>query len=79
VTLIDTGEATQTGGRLRRVRQHVECETFCFTYGDGIADVDIAASIRTHSGFGQPMDTLRDETRLEELWQTGAAPWKVWT
>jgi len=161
VTLIDTGETTQTGGRLRRVSQHVDGETFCFTYGDGIADVDIAASIRfhreqgriatltavqpagrfgaidiedrrikrfeekpqgdgswinggffvlepealkliagdgtvwerepleqlaldgqlsafTHSGFWQPMDTLRDKTRLEELWQSGAAPWKVW-
>jgi glucose-1-phosphate cytidylyltransferase len=161
VTLVDTGEHTQTGGRLRRVRHFVEDETFCFTYGDGLADVDIGASIRfhreqkrlatltavqpagrfgaldiedkritrfeekpqgdgswinggffvlepqalalieddstvwergpmerlaqdgqlsafTHRGFWQPMDTLRDKTRLEELWQSGQAPWKVW-
>jgi glucose-1-phosphate cytidylyltransferase len=31
-----------------------------------------------HKGFWQPMDTLRDKTRLEELWSTGEAPWKVW-
>jgi glucose-1-phosphate cytidylyltransferase len=161
VTLVDTGERTQTGGRLRRVRDYLDDGTFCFTYGDGLADVDIAASIRfhreqgrlatltavqpagrfgaldiegqritrfeekpqgdgswinggffvlepevlsliegdatawesepmerlardgqlsafTHRGFWQPMDTLRDRTRLEELWQSGHAPWKVW-
>ena len=161
VTLVDTGEHTQTGGRLRRVRHHVEDETFCFTYGDGVGDVDIGASIKfhreqgrlatltavqpagrfgaldiedkritrfeekpqgdgswinggffvmepqalklidddstiwerepmerlaqdgqlsafTHRGFWQPMDTLRDKVRLEELWQSGKAPWKVW-
>jgi glucose-1-phosphate cytidylyltransferase len=48
VTLVDTGDDTATGGRLRRVRQHVEGETFCFTYGDGLADVDIAALIEFH-------------------------------
>ncbi|MGZ5236673.1 MAG: glucose-1-phosphate cytidylyltransferase [Caldimonas sp.] len=161
VTLVDTGERTQTGGRLRRVRDYLDDGTFCFTYGDGLADVDIGASIAfhreqkrlatltavqpagrfgaidivdkritrfeekpqgdgswinggffvlepevlehieddatvwerepmeqlakdgqlsafTHRGFWQPMDTLRDKMRLEELWQSGAAPWKVW-
>ena len=48
VTLVDTGDDTATGGRLRRVRQHVDSETFCFTYGDGLADVDIAALIDFH-------------------------------
>jgi glucose-1-phosphate cytidylyltransferase len=48
VTLVDTGDDTATGGRLRRVRQHVEGETFCFTYGDGLADVDISALIEFH-------------------------------
>jgi glucose-1-phosphate cytidylyltransferase len=48
VTLVDTGDDTATGGRLRRVRQHVDNETFCFTYGDGLADVDIAALIAFH-------------------------------
>jgi glucose-1-phosphate cytidylyltransferase len=162
VTLVDTGDDTGTGGRLRRVRQHVGNETFCFTYGDGVSDVDIAAlvdfhraqktqatltavqppgrfgvididreKIRTftekpagdgswinggffvlepqvfdllegddtawegepletlaragqlsaykHSGFWQAMDTMRDKTFLEGLWQSGRAPWKVWS
>jgi glucose-1-phosphate cytidylyltransferase len=48
VTLVDTGDDTATGGRLLRVRQHVDDETFCFTYGDGLADVDIAALIAFH-------------------------------
>jgi glucose-1-phosphate cytidylyltransferase len=48
VTLVDTGDDTATGGRLRRVRQHVDGETFCFTYGDGLADVDIGALIEFH-------------------------------
>ena len=161
VTLVDTGDETATGGRLRRVRPHVDGETFCFTYGDGVSDVDITAllafhraqntratltavqppgrfgaidvdgaRIRTfsekpagdrawinggffvlepevfdlldgddtvwereplealartgqlsafrHSGFWQAMDTMRDKTLLEKLWESGAAPWKVW-
>jgi glucose-1-phosphate cytidylyltransferase len=48
VTLVDTGDLTATGGRLRRVRQYVDGGTFCFTYGDGLADVDIAALIEFH-------------------------------
>jgi glucose-1-phosphate cytidylyltransferase len=162
VTLIDTGDETMTGGRLKRVANYLkEDEAFCFTYGDGVADVDITASIEFHkshgklatltaayppgrfgaldiknnqvlnfkekpkgdggvinagffvlspkvidliendkttweqyplmnlaengelmafhhSGFWQPMDTLRDKIHLEELWQTGQAPWKTW-
>lgn len=161
VTLVDTGPATQTGGRLRRVSDYVGDETFCMTYGDGLADVDIAALIEyhraqgrlatltavrppgrfgvvrlagplvshvqekprgdggwinggffvlsprvlellenddtvwegsplerlaekqqlsayTHDGFWHPMDTLRDKRYLEELWNSGRAPWKVW-
>ncbi|MGO4382400.1 glucose-1-phosphate cytidylyltransferase [Pseudoduganella sp. RAF19] len=162
VTLVDTGDNSMTGGRLRRVRQYVQNdEAFCFTYGDGVADVDISASIQFHKdhgalgtmtavqppgrfgaidmdgqritafkekpqgdgnwinggyfvlspkvidyidddssiwekepmeqlaregqmnaylhrGFWQPMDTLRDKVLLEELWQEGKAPWKVW-
>ena len=162
VTLIDTGESTMTGGRLKRVRDYIGDDDFCFTYGDGVGDVDIASLISfhkkegrlatltatqppgrfgsinlegrrvdsfqekpqgdgawinggffvlnpkvidyiegdhtvweqgpmeylakecelsawLHSGFWQPMDTLRDRTHLEELWQRGKAPWKVWT
>ena len=162
VTLVDTGDDTMTGGRLKRVADYVAAESaFCFTYGDGVSDVDIAASIAfhrqhgklatvtavqppgrygalqmagsavhrfmekphgdgglinggffvlsprcleriegdatsweaeplsglaaqgelmafEHSGFWQPMDTLREKNLLEELWQSGAAPWKRW-
>lgn len=162
VTLVDTGDDTLTGGRLKRVADYVENEeTFCFTYGDGIADVDISAQLAfhrahgklatvtavqppgrygalvrrgsavlgfqekppgdgawinggffvlspavlefiegdktswesgpleaiahqgqleayEHSGFWQPMDTLRDKTHLELLWESGNAPWKCW-
>ncbi|MBS0617801.1 MAG: glucose-1-phosphate cytidylyltransferase [Spirochaetes bacterium] len=161
ITLVDTGENTLTGGRLRRVREHIGNETFCFTYGDGVTDVNITDLITMHRahgklatvtaiqlpgrygalgieggcvtsfqekpagdgswinggffvlqpevidliggdktsweedplvklaslgqlhafqhrGFWQAMDTLRDKNRLEELWQSGKAPWKVW-
>jgi glucose-1-phosphate cytidylyltransferase len=161
VTLVDTGDKTQTGGRLKRVRQYVGDEHFCLTYGDGLSNVDINASITfhraqgrlatvtavtppgrfgvltvaerqitgftekppgdgarvnggffvlspavfdliasddtvwereplerlaaqgqlsafLHEGFWQPMDHLRDKLLLEDLWQSGAAPWKVW-
>lgn len=162
VTLVDTGESTMTGGRLKRVRQYLGDEDFCFTYGDGVGDVNISELIEfhcsqkrlatltgvqppgrfgalnlngtrvanfeekphgdggwinggffilsphvidyiehdatvwerdpmerlaregqlsayLHHGFWQPMDTLRDKQHLEELWQSGSAPWKVWT
>lgn len=162
VTLVDTGEHTLTGGRLRRVRRYLDDQDFCFTYGDGVSDVDITAlvafhrargrlatltavqppgrygalqlqlervsgfqekpqgdggwinggffvlspkvidyivgdatswedgpleklardeqlSAYLHHGFWQPMDTLRDKFRLEELWASGKAPWKSWT
>lgn len=161
VTLIDTGEGANTGGRLKRVREYAGDEDFCFTYGDGVGDVDITALIQfhreqnvlatltatqppgrfgsielernkiakfiekpqgdnawvnggffvlspkvfdyiagdatawegeplerlaregqlaafRHQGFWKPMDTLRDKNRLEDLWKTGKAPWKVW-
>lgn len=49
VTLVDTGEDTQTGGRIKRIRRWVEQdEEFCLTYGDGLADIDIDALIRCH-------------------------------
>ena len=162
ITLVDTGETTMTGGRLRRVSNFVKGESFCFTYGDGLADVDITALISHHikhgrlgtvtavqppgrfgvlelgedsavsgfqekpkgdggwinggffvlepevieridgdntiweqeplrslaadgqltayhhTGFWQPMDTLRDRIHLEKLWSEANAPWKVW-
>ena len=162
VTLVDTGENSMTGGRLRRVADYLKNEeAFCFTYGDGLCDVDISATIRFHkshgreatvtavrpparfgalklegdtvegfvekpageggfinggffvlnpkcidriaddstsweaeplsglandgqlkaffhTGFWQPMDTLRDKVHLETLWSSGNPPWKTW-
>ncbi|MGB2831455.1 MAG: glucose-1-phosphate cytidylyltransferase [Methylotenera sp.] len=162
VTLVDTGEDTLTGGRLKRVSDYVKNEeAFCFTYGDGVANINIAQLVEfhiahgklatvtavqppgrygaldinnhavsgfiekpkgdggwinggffvlspkcldyidsdksswegdplvniakaqqlmafEHAGFWQPMDTLRDKNHLEDLWDSGKAPWKVW-
>lgn len=162
VTLVDTGEDTMTGGRLRRVKEYLKDEeAFCFTYGDGVGNIDIKNSIEfhknhgklatltatfppgrfgainivnnkvinfkekpkgdgamvnggffilspkvldmlendlttweeepltnlaekgelmafKHEGFWLPMDTLRDKQKLQELWETGSAPWKLW-
>ena len=53
VTLLDTGEGTLTGGRLKRVRAHLGNETFCVTYGDGVTDLDIGALVRFHLAHGR--------------------------
>ncbi|MFP3551105.1 glucose-1-phosphate cytidylyltransferase [Paraburkholderia sp. SIMBA_049] len=53
VTLVDTGEVTMTGGRLKRVRDYVQDGDFCFTYGDGIADIDITQEIAFHQQHGK--------------------------
>jgi len=161
VTLIDTGKDTMTGGRLKRAQKYIDDKTFCFTYGDGVSDVNIyelidyhqkhdkvatvtaiqppgrygsleindgfvarfqekplgdgawvnggffvlnsevfnfisddsiiweqepleklalsgELKVYQHHGFWQAMDTLRDKVRLEELWNSNNAPWKVW-
>lgn len=163
VTLIDTGETTMTGGRLKRIKKYIKNEdNFCFTYGDGVGDIDITKLIKfhkkhakeatvtatrppgrygilklgqndmvlnfkekvdgdgswinggffvlkpsvidlikndsvswesepltnlakknqlvafKHEGFWQPMDTLRDKIMLNEIWNKGHAPWKMW-
>jgi glucose-1-phosphate cytidylyltransferase len=161
VTLVDTGEATQTGGRLKRISEYID-DDFCMTYGDGVGSVNITELIAFHRqhrklatmtatqppgrfgalrieehavtsflekptgdggwinggffvlspktleliegdetiwerkpletlaqagqlqayfhpGFWQPMDTLRDKNHLEDLWQSGKAPWKAWS
>ena len=162
VTLVDTGDDTMTGGRLKRVGPYLQGEeVFCFTYGDGVSDIDITAELAfhrahrklatvaavqppgrygglqlsaaqvtgfiekprgdggringgffvlspkcldfidgdaisweaqpmrvltergelmafEHDGFWQPMDTLRDKNHLEELWNSGTAPWITW-
>lgn len=53
VTVIDTGQDTMTGGRLRRVREHIGDETFCFTYGDGVSNLDIRDLIAFHQKEGR--------------------------
>jgi glucose-1-phosphate cytidylyltransferase len=54
VTLVDTGDDTQTGGRLKRIAPYIQDdEAFCFTYGDGVADVDITAEIAFHKQHGK--------------------------
>jgi glucose-1-phosphate cytidylyltransferase len=161
VTLIDTGAETMTGGRLKRVLPYVKGEEFCFTYGDGVADLDLSAlldfhresgrlatvtavqpsgrfgaldiegdAIRRyeekpkgdggwinggffvlspdvgryidgddtvweqqplqrlaeedqlaayrHRGFWHAVDTVRDKRHLQELWDSGSPPWKLW-
>jgi glucose-1-phosphate cytidylyltransferase len=163
VTLVDTGEKTMTGGRIKRVRRYIGDETFCLTYGDGVTDLDIRKLVSfhleqnalvtltavqppgrfgafkldgdqakifsfrekpkgdgawinggffvmepqaidyiegdstvwerepmeklakdgklaayRHFGYWQNMDSLRDKNVLEELWQGGNPPWKIW-
>ncbi len=163
VTLVDTGDRTMTGGRLKRIRDHLDDGSFCLTYGDGVTNVDIGKLVQfhrsqktaatltavqppgrfgaftmetgqskilhfrekpdgdgawinggffvlepsvleyieddstvweaepmnrlahdgelsawRHDGFWHPMDTLRDKNYLEQLWESGKAPWKVW-
>lgn len=57
VTVVDTGDLTNTGGRLKRVRDYVADDTFCFTYGDGVADIDISRLLEHHRSNGR-MATL---------------------
>lgn len=52
VTIINTGESTMTGGRIKRIRDYVGNESFCCTYGDGVSDIDITALIAFHKGSG---------------------------
>jgi len=53
VTVVDTGEETMTGGRLKRVANYLGDEDFCFTYGDGVSDINIKASIEFHKSHGK--------------------------
>ena len=53
VTLVDTGEDTMTGGRLKRVKHYIGDEDFCFTYGDGLSDVNITETIKFHKDHGK--------------------------
>jgi len=53
VTLVDTGEETLTGGRLQRIRDYIDNKPFCFTYGDGVASIDISALVAFHRAEGR--------------------------
>ena len=53
VTVVDTGQDTMTGGRLKRVARFIEDETFCFTYGDGVGNIDISSLIDFHRSHGK--------------------------
>jgi glucose-1-phosphate cytidylyltransferase len=68
VTLVDTGPETQTGGRIRRVGEYVRDETFMLTYGDGVADVDIAKLLEFHRAHGR----LATITAVQPLGRFGA-------
>jgi glucose-1-phosphate cytidylyltransferase len=68
VTLVDTGENTLTGGRLKRVREHIGNETFCFTYGDGVSDIDITQLLKFH----QEQGTLATLTAVQPPGRFGA-------
>ena len=66
VTLVDTGELTMTGGRIKRIRDYVEDQTFCLTYGDGVSDVDINKLIMHHKneGFYATLTSVRQHGRF---------------
>ncbi|WP_338289233.1 glucose-1-phosphate cytidylyltransferase [Luteolibacter sp. LG18] len=53
VTVVDTGDETMTGGRIKRIRPYVEGETFCCTYGDGVGDIDMTALVANHRASGR--------------------------
>lgn len=73
VTLLDTGQETQTGGRLKRALAHVSDDTFLFTYGDGLTDSDIGASIRFHQQHGKlaTVTAVKPSGRFGELAMDG--------
>jgi len=68
VTLVDTGEATMTGGRLKRIREYVGEESFCFTYGDGLSDVNVKRLVAFH----QEQGTLATVTAVQPPGRFGA-------
>jgi glucose-1-phosphate cytidylyltransferase len=68
VTLVETGEQTQTGGRLKRVLPYVGDERFCFTYGDGVSDLDLGEVIRFH----EEQDVLATVTAVQPAGRFGA-------
>ena len=74
ITLVDTGEGTMTGGRLRRIRHHLGEQDFCMTYGDGLSDVDLAALIEFHREHGR----LATVTAMSPAARFGAMVLDAW-
>jgi glucose-1-phosphate cytidylyltransferase len=68
VTLVDTGENTMTGGRLKRVREHIGNESFCFTYGDGVSNINVTELVKFHKEQG----TLATLTAVQPPGRFGA-------
>lgn len=68
VTLVDTGEKTMTGGRLKRVREHIGNEAFCFTYGDGVSNINISELVEFH----KQQDSLATLTAVQPPGRFGA-------
>lgn len=68
VTLIDTGEFTQTGGRLKRIAPYLDNEDFCFTYGDGVSDVNVTELVKLH----RSQNTLATITAVQPAGRFGA-------
>jgi glucose-1-phosphate cytidylyltransferase len=75
ISLIDTGEETMTGGRLKRALSFIDDQTFCLTYGDGVSDVDIGATIDFHKGHGRKatVTAVRPLSRFGQLFFDGTA------
>jgi glucose-1-phosphate cytidylyltransferase len=69
ITLVDTGETSGTGGRLRRIREFLGDDDFCFTYGDGVSDVDITAGVELHRKLGTlaTLTAIQPESRYGVL------------
>ena len=67
IQLVDTGLETMTGGRLKRIQDHID-DTFCVTYGDGLSNVNINNLITFH----------KEKKYLEKLYESGNIPWKTW-
>lgn len=68
VTLVNTGDATMTGGRLKRVQKYLDDDDFCFTYGDGVANIDISALVKFH----KTQQRLATVTAVQPLGRYGA-------
>ena len=89
VTIVDTGDETLTGGRIKRIKDYVNNETFCCTYGDGVGDIDLTALIARHKASGleatltgvQPpgrfgsLDVVGDQVRSFQEKPAGDGSW----